>query len=234
MYDGSRYALVLCDRRLDGTDVLAPLHAHPLLDAVAVTPSPDALFGFVGRHGPPALAVIDLHEAPDTVIEVTSRLRRTWPATGLLAVGPAVEPCVRDALQASGVHVRGCPGEHSDSIASISVTLAGACPLAGGSAVEPDDDEAGTPAVTAAELGLSARQADVLWFVLHGASNKRIAQRLSLSEATVKEHVSAVLRRLSVGSRIEAMARLRGRRLVVPSLYDPPARATRADGPGSR
>jgi DNA-binding NarL/FixJ family response regulator len=228
MFDGSRYALVLGDRRLDGADILAPLHRHPLLDAVAVTPSPDELFGFVGRHGPPALAIIDLHEAAATVIEVAARLRRTWPATGLLAVGPEVEPHVRDALHASCVHVRGCPGKDADSMAAISVTLAGGAPLAGGGTDEPDDDAFGGRAVTAAGLGLSARQAEVLWFVLHGASNKRIAQRLALSEATVKEHVSAVLRRLSVGSRIEAIARLRGCRLVVPALHEPPSRASRA------
>jgi DNA-binding NarL/FixJ family response regulator len=150
-----------------------------------------------------------------------------------MAVGPGVEPQVRDALLASCVHVRGCPGGHADSIASISMTLAGGAPLAGAPHAH-DDDAVGGRAVTAAELGLSARQAQVLWFVLHGASNKRIAQRLALSEATVKEHVSAVLRRLSVASRIEAIARLRGCRLVVPALYEPPSRASRAADDGSR
>lgn len=234
MFDGSRYALVLGDRRLDGSDVLAPLHRHPLLDAVAVTPSPDALFGFVGRHGPPALAIIDLHEAADTVIDVAARLRRTWPATGLLAVGPEVGPRVRGALHAHSVHVRGCPGEHSDSIATISLTLAGGAPPVLGGPHEDVDDPVGATTVTAVELGLSTRQAQVLWFVLHGASNKRIAQRLALSEATVKEHVSAVLRRLSVRSRTEAIARLRGCRLVVPELFEPRPRASRAGGAGPR
>jgi len=73
-------------------------------------------------------------------------------------------------------------------------------------------------------LGLTPRQGDVLALVVQGLSNKRIALLLALSESTVKEHVSAILQRLGVGSRIQVITMLHRRRLVVgvPGLNVPP------------
>lgn len=67
--------------------------------------------------------------------------------------------------------------------------------------------------VTAAELGLTTRQGEVLVMVLMGLPNKRIAQKLSLSEQTVKEHVTCILERLQVKTRVEIITKLRGRRV---------------------
>jgi len=67
--------------------------------------------------------------------------------------------------------------------------------------------------VTAAELGLTARQGQVLAMMLKGLPNKRIALNLSLSEQTVKEHVTGILERLGARNRIEVITKLRGRKL---------------------
>jgi DNA-binding NarL/FixJ family response regulator len=56
-----------------------------------------------------------------------------------------------------------------------------------------------------AELGLSARQAEVLELLLKGLPNKLIARRLGISENTAKIHVSAVLRALGVSTRTQAL-----------------------------
>ena len=49
---------------------------------------------------------------------------------------------------------------------------------------------------------------DVLDLVLKGWPNKRIASELSLSEATVKEHVSAILARLGMATRAQLIAQI--------------------------
>ena len=72
--------------------------------------------------------------------------------------------------------------------------------------------------VTPTELGLSMRQGEILALVLQGLPNKRIALQYDLSESTVKEHMSAILLRLGARTRVEAITRLRGRRLVLPSM----------------
>ena len=60
-------------------------------------------------------------------------------------------------------------------------------------------------AVTPPELGLTARQADVLYLVLQGKPIKLISRELGLGEGTVKGHVSAVLRALNVTTRTQAV-----------------------------
>lgn len=50
---------------------------------------------------------------------------------------------------------------------------------------------------------LSPREADVVVQLAHGLSNKEIADKLSISEQTVKTHVYNVFRKLEVGNRIE-------------------------------
>lgn len=52
--------------------------------------------------------------------------------------------------------------------------------------------------------GLPARQQQVLSMIQQGLSNKQIAVRLGVSMGTVKNHVSAVLRKLNVNSRTQA------------------------------
>ena len=66
---------------------------------------------------------------------------------------------------------------------------------------------------TPAELGLTPRQGSVLALVLEGLPNKVIARRLGLTENTVKEHVSAILQRLGVRTRMQVMSRMERFRL---------------------
>ncbi|MFE9369641.1 response regulator [Streptomyces sp. NPDC006711] len=61
------------------------------------------------------------------------------------------------------------------------------------------------PAAPAAHDGLSPREREVLTLVGQARSNSEIARLLHLSEATVKTHVSAVLRKLALRDRVQAV-----------------------------
>ena len=52
--------------------------------------------------------------------------------------------------------------------------------------------------------GLSEREREILRCLLHGQSNKVIARQLDITEATVKVHLKAVLRKLNVSNRTQA------------------------------
>ena len=52
---------------------------------------------------------------------------------------------------------------------------------------------------------LSAREAEILDAIAHGLSNKGVSEALSISEQTVKNHVTSILRKLSVNDRTQAV-----------------------------
>ena len=54
--------------------------------------------------------------------------------------------------------------------------------------------------------GLTARELEVPALIVDGLRNSEIAARLFLSEKTVDHHVSAILRKLGVSSRLKAAA----------------------------
>jgi DNA-binding CsgD family transcriptional regulator len=71
----------------------------------------------------------------------------------------------------------------------------------------PAADPAADPAAPAgAEVGLTARELDVLALVAEGRSNRQIAEALFISAKTASVHVSNILAKLGVGSRVEAAA----------------------------
>lgn len=57
-------------------------------------------------------------------------------------------------------------------------------------------------------LGLTKREQEILSLLAAGASNREISEKLSRSQRTVEHHVSAVLGKLGVESRMEAMLRV--------------------------
>ena len=55
------------------------------------------------------------------------------------------------------------------------------------------------------DIGLTERQAQVLYFLVQGKPNKLICRELDLAEGTVKIHVTAILRALNVSNRTQAV-----------------------------
>ncbi|MCV0424898.1 MAG: helix-turn-helix transcriptional regulator [Roseibium sp.] len=96
--------------------------------------------------------------------------------------------------------------------------IAALAPLASpGARVKIDLDASrviGAPLVTVVErsspgelfLPLTPRQKEVAGLMVEGCSNRQIADKLSISIATVKDHVHAILERLDLPTRSAVMA----------------------------
>lgn len=56
------------------------------------------------------------------------------------------------------------------------------------------------------ELGLTAREKEVLVYVVAGLSNKEIGAKLFITESTVKRHLHSILEKLHMENRVQAAA----------------------------
>jgi DNA-binding NarL/FixJ family response regulator len=66
-------------------------------------------------------------------------------------------------------------------------------------------DGSAIPKPPHASIPLSVREIEVLDCVAQGLSNKEIADALYITEQTVKNHMTAVLRKLEVTDRVQAV-----------------------------
>ena len=83
--------------------------------------------------------------------------------------------------------------------------------VAGESVLAPEVTEQVFGMVRSGKLGvtrlLSEREVQTLRLLSHGSSTSQIAERMSISENTVKTHIRNILAKLEVGSRTEAVAK---------------------------
>jgi DNA-binding NarL/FixJ family response regulator len=71
--------------------------------------------------------------------------------------------------------------------------------------------------------GLTSRERDILRLLAEGDGNRRIAQRLCISESTVKMHCKSLLRKLAVPNRTQAALLAHRWGLVADTTGRPPA-----------
>jgi DNA-binding NarL/FixJ family response regulator len=159
------------------------------------------------RRERPDVVLLDIRMPGRSGLDILADLRHDdpRPVIGILTTFDTDEYIAR-ALHdgASGFLVKDTAPEH---LAAMVRTLA-----AGGVVLSPQvsrtlvDGYTGTPdrdAVRRIAL-LTDRERDVLSRLPTGESNAEIGRRLHLSGATVKDHVSAILSKLSVSTRLEA------------------------------
>lgn len=209
-------ALVVDDHPLVARGIADYLRTHCGFSRVEAICRTADLWHNIGQFGAPALALIDFWLSDGTALPTLTRLREAYPATRILVISGDDDPAVRDKVRQLSVdgfllkHAE--PGVFAQAVA---------CVLRG----EPWFDEIAAAGrvggvrnnlpISAAELGLTRRQGEVLALMLKGLPNKRVAQMLSLTEQTVKDHISGILERLGARNRIELMIRLQGRRIDV-------------------
>ncbi len=127
-----------------------------------------------------------------------TRLRAAIPATPILVVSSRDDRDTVDAVLRLGV-----AAFISKSATKLEMERAIRSVLAG-DVYAPLDAAASIPGSSPPGM-LSPRQKAVLALLAQGRSNRQIAGDLSIEEFTVKAHISAILRKLNVKSRLEAV-----------------------------
>ena len=139
----------------------------------------------------PHVALVDLFLAGESGAEVAEELRRADPDMKVLLISGAgrISPAVARAAGASGFVSKDWGA--ADVVRAVRMVGLGQEVFAPG----PEDTD----------VTLSPREREVVTHISHGSTNAEIARALFLSPHTVKEHTSAIYRKLGVRNRAEAV-----------------------------
>ena len=148
------------------------------------------------RRYRPHVALVDLFIGEESGAEICERLRDAQPVTRVLLFSGAgeISPQAARAAGAAGFAYKDWPARRiASAVRAVGLGLTVFTR-------DDDQDRAGT-------LGLSQRERSVLELMASGSTNPEIADALHLSKHTIKEHTSAVYRKLGVRNRTEAVQR---------------------------
>jgi len=207
-------AIVIDDHPLFARGIAAFLESHCNFGVVKAVSNIDDLWNYIDPANPPQMFVLDFWLPDGASLTLLSQLKSKYPDIPILVVSADDDIAVQKKVKLAGAHgfINKQEATHVFIKAVASLSKGGTWFID----TIQQINHANQPkelAITAEELGLTIRQGQILAMIIQGLPNKRIAQVLSLSEQTVKEHVSGILSRLGVSNRIEAITKLRGKRL---------------------
>ncbi len=171
--------------------------AHDGAEALAMIPDVE-----------PDVVLMDLKMPGMNGIRATEEIARSFPEVRVLVLTTyGADEWVFDAIRsgAAGYLLKGTP--KPTLIRAVKGTASGETHVDPTVAGKLFEHVAGTGAPeesTTIVEALSDRELDVLRLLARGLSNGEIAQRLFLSEGTVRNYVSAILKKLDVADRTQA------------------------------
>jgi two-component system response regulator DesR len=145
------------------------------------------------RNFPADVALVDLFLAGESGADVCDSIRRASPATRVLLISGA------GRMSPAAARKAGASGFISKDWEARDVARAVRAVGLGMTMFSPTSEQ---PAPL-----LSEREHEVLELIASGSTNREIAERLFLSPHTVKEHTSALYRKLQARNRAEAVQR---------------------------
>lgn len=199
--------IIICDDQAivrDGLEMLLKLERD--IEIVGVASDGAEAVELVAKKTPD-LVLMDLKMPVMNGIEATSQIRNKYPTVKVLVLTTYDDDeWVFDALQAgaSGYLLKDTPRE--ELARAIRGTVAGKTyvdPSIAGKVLRQATSHQTQP-TTLITANLTDREIEVLRLIARGLSNADIAERLFLSEGTVRNHVSAILAKLGVADRTQA------------------------------
>jgi len=202
------YALVVDDHPLVASGIANFLNTHCQFKKACVVTSEDNCYRHILDYGPPRLLVIDFWLSSGTALKLLKEIKERYPKVRLLVVSGDENNDLWLKVRHAGGHGFVLKNESPEKFARAVMALKENkewFPIDDPAAVVNDND-------LLRKFNLTPRQIDVINMMMRGLPNKRIASQLSISEPTVKEHISNILKKIGVNSRVEAITLLHSKR----------------------
>jgi two-component system, NarL family, response regulator DevR len=203
--------LIVEDHPMVAEGLSSLLEDYPDLAIVGSAASVADVVAMMGEISPD-VAVIDFHLPDGTGADAADRIRARSPSTAIvfLSVDGSDERLLA-AIEAgaSSYLIKSATGKeivHAIRSAAGGETLIPAETITG--VLTRERESARQHARNAELLGrLTAREQEILALMMQGADNRTVAERLSISYATVRTHVRSILAKLGARSQLEAVAK---------------------------
>jgi DNA-binding NarL/FixJ family response regulator len=156
------------------------------------------------------LILLDLHLPDSSGFGLLAELRERHPAISVVVLSASDErDDIAKALDLGALGFIPKSAQREVMLSAFKLIFSGGIYVPPEILARPGPKPA-TPArsgkpVSAAELGLTGRQMEVLILMMEGKSNKAICRVLDIAEPTVKNHVTAILKALKATNRTEAV-----------------------------
>ena len=199
--------VIICDDQATVRDGLVMLlKLEPDIEVVGTSGDGAEAVDMVGDKRPD-LILMDLKMPVMNGVEATRQIRAKHPEVKILVLTTyADDEWVFDAIQAgaSGYLLKDTPRE--ELIKAVRGTVTGKTyvdPSIAGKVLQQMSSHQTQPASLITSK-LTQREIEVLRLIARGLSNTDIADRLFLSDGTVRNHVSSILAKLGVSDRTQA------------------------------
>jgi DNA-binding NarL/FixJ family response regulator len=185
------------------------VNLSPDYRCVCVCPTAEDALKIIPKHKPDVV-LMDIQLPNMSGVECVVRLKELLPSVQVVMVTVYEDPDrIFRALRAgaSGYLLKRATPEQV--LGAIRDVLAGGVPMSAEIARKVIGHFQ-TQATTTAEVeNLTAREREVLELVVHGFSNKEIAERLSITVDAIRWHLKHIYQKLHVHSRTEAALKFR-------------------------
>lgn len=206
--NGFRSAMIVEDHPLFGDALAMTLQSVAGIERIEHFETMDAAIDRIETGPRPDLVLLDLHLPDVNGLSGLMALRLSAPDVPVVVVTAAAEPrIIRSALLAGAAgylpkHAKRDMFRHAlDTIAQGGIFIPEAS-LA--TLTEPRSPSSQDEAIRKLSQ-LTRQQAKILEQICAGKMNKQIAHDMTIAETTVKAHITAIMRKLGVYSRTQAV-----------------------------
>jgi DNA-binding NarL/FixJ family response regulator len=164
---------------------------------------------------PPDVALIDIDSNPEISLGLIRRIKQVLPHVGIAVLASnASDTLLFQALKAQSSAFLNKEVTAKDLIETIHSVASGLHPINESLMTRPhvadqvlrQFQELSRQSEAKAFISpLTARETEILNYIAMGFLNKQIATKLGISEQTIKNHVTSILRKLNANARTEAV-----------------------------